>query len=274
MDLTNPIITFALESWNCHNRNVYAYTSVISAMLIERQVEGGIGFITLNRPEKCNALSSEMLKELYKALDFGEDVRVVVIRGKGKNFCAGHDLSEILAEPLEVKRHFELCRRVMERIRGMGQVVIAEVRGYAVAGGCQLVAACDLAVASENSKFGLPGIKLGLFCFTPTVFVSRCIGVKRAFELAFTGELIDAKKALEWGLVNRVVPDDSLERETLELARSIAKYDYDLIAEAKRFFYSQLAMETFDALNYAINTISLYSSHRAAREGIRKFLER
>jgi len=243
--------------------------------LVISEIIENIKIITLNRPEKSNALSSEMLIQLYNALnDVEESVKVVVIKGKGRNFCAGHDLNELLNDPINVKKHFDLCEKVMHKIRELKQPVIAEVRGYAVAGGCQLVAACDMAIASENAKFGLPGIKLGLFCFTPVVFVSRCIGIKRTFELAFTGNEIDARTAFEWGLVNRVVPDDELERETIELAKMIAKYDLDVLGEGKKFFYSQIEMETFDALSYGVNTIALFTSHRVAQEGIRKFLEK
>jgi len=242
--------------------------------VVSEFVGDGIKVITLNRPEKCNALSSEMLARLYEELSNAGDARVIVIRGKGRNFCAGHDLNELLDDPMNVKRHFGLCERVMRKIREIKQPVIAEVRGYAVAGGCQLVAACDMAVASENAKFGLPGVKLGLFCFTPVVFVSRCIGIKRAFELAFTGREIDAKTAFEWGLVNRVVPDDRLEDETIDLAKTLAKYDPDVLGEGKKFFYSQIEMETFEALSYGVNTISLFSSHKSAREGIKNFLKR
>ncbi len=244
-------------------------------VLFER--DGEIGHVVLNRPEKKNALSSNMLAKLNEIFsEIAEDrtVKVVVLRGNGGNFCSGHDLKELLNDPLDVRRHFELCGRLMRAIRNLPQPVIAEVEGYAVAGGCQLVAACDLAVASEEAKFGLPGIRLGIFCFTPSVFVSRNVGVKRAFELAITGRLIDAKTALEWGLVNEVVEKDRLREKTLELAKTIAGYDFDAISSGKRFFYAQLEMSEFGALEFGINTISLYSASKSARDGIRAFLER
>ncbi len=239
--------------------------------------DGSIGYVTFNRPEKRNALNSEMLAQLNKILsDVSKDesIKVVILRGSGGNFCSGHDLSELLKDPMEVKRHFELCGAVMHFIRGLPQPVIAEVEGYAVAGGCQLVAVCDLAVASEDAKFGLPGIKLGVFCFTPVVFVSRNVSVKRAFELAITGEMIDAKTALDWGLVNRVVPKDRLEKSTKELAEKIARFSFESISSGKRFFYNQLEMNEFNALAYGINTISLHSASKSAREKIRSFLEK
>ncbi len=242
-------------------------------VLFER--DGCIGYITLNRPEKRNALTTEMLSKLAEVLgEIAKDdgLKVVILRGSGGNFCSGHDLNELLKGQEAVKKHFELCGRVMHAIRGLPQPVIAEVDGYAVAGGCQLVAVCDLAVASEGAKFGLPGVKLGLFCFTPTVFVSRCVGVKRAFELAITGRTIDANTALEWGLVNRVVPKDKLEEETRSLAEEIAKHDFKAISEGKRFFYTQLEMDEFSALAYGINTIAL--AVNSARKGIEEFLRR
>ena len=244
-------------------------------VLVERKDD--ICYVTLNRPEKKNALNSRMLEvlnETFFEISKDSSIKVVILRGAGGNFCSGHDLKELLRDPLEVRRHFELCGNLMRAIRNAPQPVIAEVEGYAVAGGCQLVAVCDLAVASEDAKFGLPGIKLGIFCFTPTVFVSRNVSVKRAFELAITGKLIDAKTALEWGLVNEVVEKDRL-RETAEsFAKEIAKFDFETISSGKRFFYTQLEMNVFGALEYGINTISLYSASEPAREGIRAFLEK
>ncbi|MDK2795275.1 MAG: hypothetical protein PWQ58_474 [Archaeoglobaceae archaeon] len=231
----------------------------------------GVGFITLNRPEKRNALSMELLeelKELIEGISKKRDVKVVVLKGAGKDFSSGHDLREILnAHPIDVERLFLKCYEVMLAIRNSPQVYIAMVRGNAAAAGCQLVAACDLAVASDNARFSTPGIKIGLFCFTPIAFVSRNVGRKKAFELGFTGEAITAEEALRIGLVNKVVPDDQLESETEKLARKIASYAFDVIASGKRFFYSQLFMEDFQALKYATEAIALYSSSKEAKEG-------
>jgi enoyl-CoA hydratase/carnithine racemase len=244
-------------------------------VVYEKQDE--IGYITLNRPEKSNALSSKLLVELYDILkDVSEkrDVKVLILRGEGKNFCSGHDLNEILNDPIEVERHFTLCGRVMHAIRNAPQPIIAMVRGYAVAGGCQLVAVCDLAVAEENAKFSLPGIKLGLFCYTPAVFVSRCVGLKRAFELAFTGETIDAKTALDWGLINRVVPNDKLEEVTHDLAKKIARFNLDVIERGKAFFYRQLTMDVFSALTLGVKEIALNSTFEETRDMIERFLKK
>ncbi|WP_457549115.1 enoyl-CoA hydratase-related protein [Archaeoglobus sp.] len=227
----------------------------------------GVRIITLNRPEKKNALTSEMLEKIRNEI-VGCKEEVVILRGNGDSFCAGHDFNEVVESAEE---HFETCRKLMFAMRESEKVVITSVRGYAVAGGCQLVAVSDLAVASENAKFGLTGIRFGLFCYTPLVFVSRCIGIKRAFELAFTGELIDAKTALEWGLVNKVVPDERLEEETLNLAKKIAEHS-EVIGRAKRFFYDQIEMETLKAFNYGVSEI--VNNVPLARESILKFLRK
>ncbi len=236
-----------------------------------------IGTITLNRPEKRNALSFELLSELEELLikiKKERKVKVVIIKGEGKIFSSGHDLRELLNRPVEVERLFKKCYDVMRLIRDLPQTVIAQVHGVAAAAGCQLVAACDLAVAGENTRFSLPGIKIGLFCSTPVVFVSRVVGRKRAYEMAITGEFIDARTALEWGLVNRVVPEDGLEREVLDLARKLSSYSFAALESGKRMFYRQISMEDFQALDYGTEVISLQSSSEDAQEGIRAFLEK
>ena len=239
--------------------------------------EENIGYVTLNRPEKRNALTSDMLKSLYEIfteISKDQSIKVVILRGEGGNFCSGHDLSIFLEDPVEVRKHFELCGMVMHAIRGLPQPVIAEVEGYALAGGCQLVAACDLAVSSEDAKFGLPGIRFGMFCFTPSVFVSRNIGVKRAFELAITGEMIDARTALEWGLVNRVVSKDRLREEVRKIARKIARFSFEAISAGKMFFYRQLEMSEFGALAYGIDVIALHSTSEFVKKRVEEFLRR
>ncbi len=240
-------------------------------MKVKFERDGDVAIVTLNRPEKRNALDNEMILELNRALRDLGDAKVVVLRGAGKDFCAGHDLNEVLKD---ADYHFRLCRGLMHTFRSIPQVVIAQVQGHAVAGGCQLVAVSDLAVASENSRFGLVGIRLGLFCYTPTVFVCRCVNTKRAFELAFTGETIDAKTALEWGLVNRVVPSERLEEETMSLAEKIARHDLSVIGRAKRFFYSQMNMGEFEALSLALREIVLNANMSSTREKILKFLNK
>ena len=184
----------------------------------------------MNRPAQMNLLTSEMLSALqssFEEISKDDKVRVVILAAAGKGFCAGHDLKEIraLQELPKIEQLFGQCSRMMQAITALPQPVIARVQGAAAAAGCQLVAQCDLAVASEAAKFTTPGVTWGFFCSTPGVAVGRNISRKRAMEMLLTGELIDAHKALEWGLVNRVVPADQLERETLQLARQIAEKD-------------------------------------------------
>ncbi len=236
-----------------------------------------IAYITLNRPEKRNALSMEMLNALCDAMDEASkpEVGAVVMRGNGKCFSAGHDLREIAeSEEKTVRTIFENCYRLMRKIRLIPKPVIAKVHGYAVAAGCQLVAACDMAVAAESAKFSLPGVKIGLFCTTPLAVVSRVVGRKKAFEMAFTGEMLDAREAERMGLVNRVVRDEELERETFELAKKVSSYSSSVIGKGKEFFYKQYCMNEFDALLYGIDVIVEMSRGEAAKEGLSAFFEK
>ncbi len=237
-----------------------------------------IGVITLNRPEKRNALSKDMLSQLAGILhEIANErrVKVVIIKGAGKCFSSGHDLKEVLSSDLhEAEETFNTIKRVMMAIREAPQPVIAQVHGYALAAGCQLVAACDLAVASEETKFALSGINVGLFCFTPTVFVSRNIAPKRAFEMAFTGDMITAQKALEWGLINKVVQREKLEEETTALAKSLTRHSLSVLEAGKKFFYRQLDLSWRDALEYATKTITLWSQTEEVKKGITSFLEK
>ena len=184
--------------------------------------EGAVTRITLNRPEKRNALSLELMSELIPALR-GVTTPVVVIEGAGPCLSAGHDLSEMTDRPLAFYQElFTVCTELMETIQGIPQPVIAKVHGFATAAGCQLVAACDLAVAAEGAWFATPGVKIGLFCSTPMVEVSRAVGRKRAMEMLLTGTPIDTATAADWGLVNRVVPAEQLEENVADLAGKIA----------------------------------------------------
>ncbi|MBO8180058.1 MAG: enoyl-CoA hydratase/isomerase family protein [Archaeoglobus sp.] len=237
-----------------------------------------VGIITLNRPETRNALSLELLQELEDLIgkiSRERRVRVVVVKGEGKAFSSGHDLKEIIdRHPIEVEKLFNQCFKVMLAIRDAPQPYIAMVHGIATAAGCQLVAACDLSVAAKSALFATPGVKIGLFCFTPITFVSRAVGRKKAFEMGFTGEFITADEALQFGLVNKVVEDEKLEEETMKLAQSIAFYSLNTLESGKRFFYKQIFMEDFQALAYATEAISLYSSTDDAKEGIKAFFEK
>jgi enoyl-CoA hydratase/carnithine racemase len=240
--------------------------------------EGDVALVTLNRPEKRNALSLQMMRELDSALaEIASDsrLRVVIIRGEGPAFCAGHDLRELLDRDVEAYRTiFDTCVKLMARIVEIPQPVIAEVAKVATAAGCQLVAACDLAVASTEASFATPGVRIGLFCSTPMVALTRAIGRKRAMEMLLTGESIDAPKALEWGLVNRVVAPDRLHAETLALARKIAESSRTIVGIGKAAFYRQIDLDVMSAYEYTKEVMTSNATEADAHEGIAAFLER
>lgn len=242
-----------------------------------RQGEG-IGYITIDNPMEYNTLTLALLKEMEALLkEIGEkrEVKVVVIEGSDKVFCAGHSLKEIEEKTEnEVLHLFQTCYNVMKMMREIPQLVIAKVKKAAVAAGCQLVAASDMAVASQEAKFATPGINSGLFCSTPAVFLSRNIGRKKAVELLFTGNFMSAEEALQHGLVNKVVPPELLDEETEKLAKEVTKQSLNIIQLGKRQFYQQLHMEDFQALNYSSEVIALNTKHPDAKEGIRAFLEK
>jgi enoyl-CoA hydratase/carnithine racemase len=203
-------------------------------------------------------------------------VRVVVLAAAGKGFCAGHDLKEIraLKDLPKIEQLFGRCSRMMQTITALPQPVIARVQGAAAAAGCQLVAQCDLAVASEAARFTTPGVTWGFFCSTPGVAVGRNISRKRAMEMLLTGELIDARKALDWGLVNRVVPAASLEEETQKLARQIAEKPPATTAAGKRAFYQQMDLGVARAYDLASQVISSSFAHAEGRAGMDAFIDK
>ena len=239
----------------------------------------GICTLTMNRPAQMNLLTGEMLSALQQAFDsIGKDsrVRVVILAAAGKGFCAGHDIKEIraLKEQPKIEQLFAQCSRMMQTITALPQPVIARVQGAAAAAGCQLVAQCDLAVASEAAKFTTPGVTWGFFCSTPGVAVARNLSRKRAMEMLLTGDLVDARKALEWGLVNRVVPAENLERETENLARQIADKPPVTVATGKRAFYEQVELGAGKAYELASCAISASFAHDEGRQGMDAFLEK
>jgi enoyl-CoA hydratase/carnithine racemase len=242
-----------------------------------RQTED-IAYVTLQNPKEFNTLTMKLLQELdvlLKEIGAKREVKVVVIEGSDKVFCAGHSLREIESKTEnEVLKLFQTCQQVMRTMRDIPQLVISKVRKAAVAAGCQLVAASDMAIASDEAKFATPGINSGLFCSTPAVFLSRNIGRKKAVELLFTGNFMSAEEALQHGLVNKVVPLELLDEETEKLAKDVTKQSLNIIELGKRQFYQQINMEDFQALNYATEVISLNSKHPDAQEGIRAFLEK
>jgi enoyl-CoA hydratase/carnithine racemase len=244
-----------------------------------RHDAGGIATLTLNRPAQFNAISVAMLDALRSALDAiaaDQAVRVVVIAGAGANFCAGHDLKEMLANSTEafIGALFRKCCDVMLALAGIPQPVIARVHGIATAAGCQLVAACDLAVAASDARFATSGINYGLFCATPSVPVSRNISRKQAFEMVFTGEFIDARTALSWGLINRVAEGADLDAEVRRLALSLMDKPPEVVAAGKAFFYSQLELSVAAAYQVAAAHITNNMLGEAAQEGIAAFREK
>ena len=244
-----------------------------------REDRDGICTLTMNRPAQMNLLTSEMLSALQQALaaiSKDEQVRVVILGAAGKGFCAGHDLKEIrdLKALPKIEQLFGQCSRMMQTITAIPQPVIARVQGAAAAAGCQLVAQCDLAVASDAAKFTTPGVTWGFFCSTPGVAVGRNLLRKRAMEMLLTGDLIDAQKALEWGLVNRVVAADALERETLALAKQIAEKPPATVAAGKRAFYQQMDLGVQKAYDLASQVISASFAHDEGRAGMDAFIDK
>jgi enoyl-CoA hydratase/carnithine racemase len=238
-----------------------------------------IGCLTLDRPDRRNALSLGMMREILAALDVvatHRDVRVLIIDANGPVFSAGHDLSEIVAphDGAFYDELFGVCVEMMEVIHAIPQPVIAKVHGVATAAGCQLVAACDLAVAASDARFATPGVKIGLFCSTPMVPIARAIGRKRALEMLLTGEMIDAATAAEWGLVNRVVPPSELDAATTQLAEQIADASAHVVALGKRAFYAQDARTERDAYGITAPIMAQNAQHDDAREGMQAFLDK
>jgi len=247
--------------------------------LLLRQDAGGVVTLTLNRPAQFNSLSSELLAALQAELDrIARDpqARVVVIAGAGKAFCAGHDLKEMRSDPSKAfqKALFEQCSRLMLTITSIPQPVIARVHGIATAAGCQLVATCDLAVASENARFAVSGVNLGLFCSTPSVALARNLGRKRAMEMLLTGDFIDARTALDQGLVNRVVPAEQLDAEVAKLAGAILAKTPVAIGIGKRLFYQQIEQGLEGAYALASEAMACNMQSDDAKEGIDAFVEK
>jgi enoyl-CoA hydratase/carnithine racemase len=237
-----------------------------------------IAAVTLNRPERRNALSLEVMQELIavcEAIGADRAIKVVVLRGVGPAFSAGHDLREMLARSVEeYRRTFDVCVRLMETLQTIPQPVIAEVAGIATAAGCQLVATCDLAIASSEARFATPGVKIGLFCTTPMVALTRAIGRKRAMEMLLTGEPIDARTACEWGLVNRVVEPDHLEETTRALAARIAASAGFVVGLGKSAFYAQIDLDQPKAYAYAKEVMTMNALADDAQEGMGAFVDK
>jgi enoyl-CoA hydratase/carnithine racemase len=242
------------------------------------ETDGPIAIVTLNRPQRRNALSLELMTELISCLDDiagNRNLRVVLLRAAGKVFCSGHDLGEMVGRDInEYRRVFDVCTQLMTRLQSIPQPVIAEVQGVATAAGCQLVATCDLALASDHAAFATPGVKIGLFCTTPMVALSRAVGRKRAMQMLLTGEMIDAVTAADWGLINLVVPAAELSQQARKLAECIAAASSLTVALGKQAFYTQIDLDQPKAYAYAKEVMSMNSLAADAQEGISAFLEK
>lgn len=253
--------------------------SDLQESVLLREDDGGVARLWLNRPWRYNALSEEVLQALIEAFDniaTDDAVRVVVLGAKGKAFCAGHDLKQMRAEPSEAyyETLFSLCSRMMMRINSLPQPVIARVQGLATAAGCQLVAACDLAVATESAQFATSGIRFGLFCSTPAVPVSRNVSRKKAMELLLTGEFMDAKTAVSQGLINKAVPEDELDTAVQAYTDSIMAKSAVAVRMGKEMFYKQLEMGMADAYEYASTVMACNMMAEDALDGVQAFLDK
>ena len=243
------------------------------------RLEAGVATLTLNRPSQLNALSESLLTALSAQLarcTADESIRVVVIAGSGAHFCAGHDLAQMIAHS-SIQAHqrlFALCSKVMLQIQQLRQPVIARVDGTATAAGCQLVAQCDLAIASSRSRFAVSGVNLGLFCSTPSVALSRNIGRKQAFEMLVTGAFIDAPTAHARGLINQVVEQSELDAALESLCASIVAKPAHAITQGKQLFYRQHELGLAAAYQLAGQTMACDMMHEDAQEGVQAFLDK
>jgi enoyl-CoA hydratase/carnithine racemase len=247
--------------------------------VLRRADADGVTTLTLHRPDQYNTLSEALLEQLQAALDaLARDpgARVVVLAGAGRAFCAGHDLREMRAHPSQdyYERLFARCSQLMLTLTRLPQPVIARVHGVAAAAGCQLVASCDLAVAADSARFATSGINVGLFCATPAVPLVRNVARKRAFEMLFTGELIDAATARDWGLVNQVAPAEKLDAAVVELARRIVAKPAAVVAQGKAAFYRQLELGPEAAYAHASAEMARGMMSPDADEGIEAFLDK
>jgi len=253
-------------------------STTIATPVLLTEVNNGVVKLVLNRPERRNALCAELLEALEASLPRiagDESARAVVVASEGPVFCSGHDLGEMVGRSADdYRRLFELCSRVMLQLRQLPQPVIARVQGVATAAGCQLVAACDLAVASENAAFATPGVKIGLFCTTPMVPLVRAVPPKAALEMLLTGKPITSQRALELGLVNRVVPSGELDAAVQELVDTLLSSSPLTLAIGKAAFYDQLALDETTAYERASCVMTDNAGRADAQEGMQAFLQK
>ncbi|MCK4902841.1 MAG: enoyl-CoA hydratase [Thermoplasmatales archaeon] len=250
----------------------------MKSVLFEKK--GHVGIITLNRPEDRNALSLELMDEMQKQLDLiakDRNTRVIVIRGNGPAFCTGHNINELVGEEYDIEHFrnvFSVCSNLMQTLQKMPQPVIAQVHGAALAAGCQLVAACDLAIADNKTKFSTPGVKIGLFCSTPMVPLSRVIGRRRALDMLLTGRFVSAQEAEKFGLINKIAEPEKLNEETENWAEEIAKFSLFTLELGKKAFYHQTDLDEDSAYDYAKEAIANNCLSEDAQEGMKAFLEK
>ncbi|MDV7340427.1 enoyl-CoA hydratase [Terasakiella sp. A23] len=254
-----------------------ALAETTSEALVTRVDSDGVAKLTLNRPKKFNALSMAVLEALLAELiklEEDKSVRVVVLAGEGKAFCAGHDLKEMREDTSReaMQALFGKCSEVMLKISQIPQPVIARIHGIATAAGCQLVATCDLAVAVEEARFATSGINVGLFCSTPMVALTRNVTPKKAFEMLVTGDFIDAETAMQFGLINKVVPADKLDEAVMEMAGKIASKPAISIAFGKQLFYKQLEAARDAAYDMAAETMTCNMMTEDAQAGVDAFI--
>ena len=240
--------------------------------------EETIAVITLNRPSRRNALSLRLMHELidcFSEVEQKRSVHAVILAAEGGVFCSGHDLSEMVGRDVaDYRRTFEVCCDLMTKIQSIRQPVIAEVQGMATAAGCQLVATCDLAIAADQAAFATPGVRIGLFCTTPMVALSRAVGRKRALQMLLTGTSIDAATAADWGLINDVVPAAELKRATRKLAARISDSSPFTVGIGKQAYYAQIDLDQPRAYSYAKEVMTTNALALDAQEGIAAFLEK
>ncbi|MBT7908231.1 MAG: enoyl-CoA hydratase [Marinovum sp.] len=252
--------------------------------LLERHDTNAIAHLKMNAPDKLNALSEAMLSALqdqFDSLQNDRQIRAVILSGAGKAFCAGHDLKEMTAGrqtedggKAYFKELFQKCARMMSSIQKLPQPVIAQVHGIATAAGCQMVASCDMAVAADSTRFGVNGVNIGLFCSTPMVALSRNIPRKQAFEMLTTGQFINAERARDLGLINRIASEDGLQEATFELAETVASKLAVAVKIGKEAFYNQLQMSLSDAYDYTGSVMVENMLFRDTEEGISAFIEK
>lgn len=245
---------------------------------VRTHVDDGLGVLTLGAAARRNPLSLATMREATAALqrfDADPAVRVIVIRAEGPAFSAGHDLSEMVGRSLDEEREiFAACTDLMAAVHHARQPVIAQVQGMALAAGCQLVATCDLAIAASDARFSTPGVKIGLFCSTPMIPLTRAIGRKRAMQMLLTGEMINAETAVEWGLINAAVPADLLETTVTDLAQRIAQSSAQTLVIGKRAFYDQVDRTEPDAYAAMAEVMASNAMIPDAQEGMTAFLEK